>query len=61
MNLLLIIVDDQASFEFSPKAEFALPFQQSLEKNHRNSHSCYSIKKHVETLSIQMALKPDIA
>ena len=40
---------------------FTSPLQQKLKQNHRASHNCYSVKKHVKALSIQMAFKQVIA
>ena len=34
------IVDDEGSFEFSLKAEFTSPLQQTLRQDHRTLHDC---------------------
>ena len=61
------IVDDEGSFQFSPEAEFILDLhvQITLETDTEAVSRCFTqllhCKRHIETLSIQMAFKRVIA
>ena len=47
------IVDDEDSFEFSLKAEFTSPLQQTLRQDHRTLHDCYSVKNILKLLAFK--------
>ena len=59
------IVDDQDSFQFSPEAEFTLPFHITLVTDTEPESLCLAqllqFKKYVEPVSIQVAFKRVIA
>ena len=51
------IVDDEGSFEFSPKAEFASPLQQAPKQQYGTLHNYYSIPKHLKLLAFKYLLR----
>ena len=50
------VVDDESSFEFSPKTEFTLNLQQSLKYNHCTSNNCRTVKDMLQLLAFKWLL-----